>query len=252
MKLEHLSPSRINTFDQCQGKYHAQYVEGLRGEEHPLTHMGSGVHFMYEGATNCYLGKDGFPSTDPFHYLEEAIQKEAIAPDLIGLTKELTQNGLDWGYFRNINRCVGAEVEFNIVLPDKTPVVGFIDRLDAWDDLGEVIDLKTQKRAFDDATLNRNWQARVYNMAARHLRETITGKVKVSFWVLRHRVQPVWLTSDDAKCTSDDLMAKADEIRSVKEPSYSPSGLCPWCPKYDTCPAAKEGIKKRFKRKMKA
>ena len=251
MELEHLSPSRIGTFDQCQGKYHAQYVEGLRGTSHPLTFMGSCVHFMFECATNCYLGQEGFPSTDPFHYLDEAVEQEHVEKKLVSLVKKLTQNGLDWGYFRRVDRCIGAEVGFDIVLPDKTPVVGFIDRLDAWRDGGDIIDLKTQKRAFEAETLHKNWQARVYNMAGRHLVESMTGKVKVSFWVLRHQVQPVWLTADDSKRTIDDLMAKADEIRSVKEPSYKPSGLCPWCPRYETCQAAKEGISKRFKRKMK-
>jgi RecB family exonuclease len=249
MELEHLSPSRIGTFDQCQGKYHAQYVEGLRGEPHPLTNMGSAVHLMYELATNTFMGKGACESVDPLYYQDFAYKEEKCDPSLIPLARELVDNGVDWGYFRNIDKCVGAEVKFEIALPDKTPVVGFIDRLDAWDDIGEVIDLKTQKRAFESATLHKNWQARVYNMAARHLVETIKGKVKVSFWVLRHQVQPVWLTSDDAKRTSDDLMAKADEIRSVKEPDFKPSGLCPWCPKHATCPAKKMGIKKRFNRK---
>lgn len=253
MNLEHLSASRIGTFDQCQGKYHAQYVEGLQGEPHPLTDMGSAVHLMFEKATKQLIearDKQWDLYVCPTEFKEEACQECNVLPEHLGLVDQLTQNALDWGYFRNINRCYGAEVEFNLVLPDGTKAKGFIDRLDVWEDMGEVIDLKTQKRAFESETLPKNWQARIYNLASRNICESIKGKVKVSFWVLRHQVQPVWLSADDAKRTTDDLMAKADEIRSVKDPDYSPSGLCPWCPKYDTCPAAKEGVGKRFRRKM--
>jgi len=249
VELEHICPSRIGTFDQCQGKYHAKYIEKLPDTPHPLTDMGSAAHLMYEKATLTHRGQGPCESFDPLWYESFAIKECKVQSDLVPLLRELVKNGIQWGYFRNVDRCVGAEVKFDITLPDGTIVRGIIDRLDAWDDVGEVIDIKTQKRVFDSTTLHTNWQARVYNMAARHIRESIRGKVKVSFWVLRHQVQPVWLTSDDAKRTSDDLMAKADEIRAVKVPSYTPSALCPWCPKYRTCEAAHEGVKDRFRRK---
>ena len=56
MKVEHLSASRIDTYYQCQLKYHAIYDLGLKGDTHPLTVMGSAVHWMFESATNTRIG----------------------------------------------------------------------------------------------------------------------------------------------------------------------------------------------------
>jgi len=252
VELTRISPSRIGTFDQCQLKYHAKYVEKLPEVRHPLTDMGSAAHTMFELATKTHLGQGECMSFDPLEYESFAVKEHNVQPDLIPLLRELVKNGERWGYFRNVARTVGVEIRFNFNLPDGTPVEGVIDRLDVWDDIAEVIDLKTQKRAFDLSTLHENWQARTYNLAARTLHENIKGKVKVAFWLLRHQVQSVWLTSDDAKRASDDLIVKADEIRACTDPQPNPSALCRWCPKYDTCPATNEGVKSRFKRKMKA
>lgn len=252
MKLEALSASRIETFDECQLKYHAIYEEELKDKPHPLTNMGSAAHKMFELSTRARLTPGVLDLLhDPYHHEAGAVTEFDVQPDLVPLLRELTKNALDWGYFRNISRCVGVEIKFSFALPDGTGTLvrGFIDRLDVWDDVAEVIDLKTQKEPFDTSALKDKWQARIYNLAARTIQPTVKGKVRVSFWVLRHQVQPVWLTADDAKKTEEDLVAKATEIRDCTDPQPHPSGLCPWCPKYDACPAAHEGVKSRFKRK---
>jgi RecB family exonuclease len=151
----------------------------------------------------------------------------------------MTRNAVDWGYFRNIEHTVGCEIRFSFKLRDGTKVVGVIDRLDVMAPRADVLDLKTQKRELDDAKLMDNWQARIYNMGARELHPEVTESVSASFWVLRHRVQRVWLHQVHADRDRDELMRIADKIRDCKEPVPSPSGLCPWCPAYAECDAAK-------------
>lgn len=252
MKLQHLSASRIKTFEQCPMQYYAKYELGVPDDHvHPLTIMGKTLHKMFEVSTNARILGRHEAIQDPFAVMEAAIRKYSMENDLRGILKELTQNAIDWGYFRKINQCVGCEVKFYELLPDGTPVTGYIDRLDMpTPTTADIIDLKTQKRKFTDSQLENNWQADIYNWAVRRLHPQITGDVWVSFWVVRHYVQRIVRTADDAKRTEERLLAVANEIRSCTDPDIRPSMLCNWCPFKVKCPASNENMKQRLKRKM--
>jgi RecB family exonuclease len=254
MQVSHLSPSRIKTFEQCQLKYFAIYEENIEeGPPHPLTIMGSAIHKGAEEATKAIL-EDKEPLFSV--RVKEACLELQVTQENTELASELINNALRWGYERNIKKCcVGVEIPFSEFLPDGTLVKGIIDRLDIMplreQILANVIDLKTQKREFDDEKLKEEWQSVVYNWATRRIKPEVSGELSMSYWVLRHRVQRAWLTEDDAKRGEEKLMQVAESIRSVTEPEASPSALCPWCPKYDSCPASKENLKNRLKRKIK-
>lgn len=248
MEVKYLSASRIKTYDQCQLKYYGIYVEKLdQGPPHPLTVMGSGVHNGFEQGTNIILegGDPNFPALVRKHCASLGVSKPNA-----DLAVELTHNALNWGMLRNVKYCVGVEIPFYEELPDGTKVKGFIDRFDRPPRWPDIIDWKTQKRAFEKP-VETEWQSKVYNWAARVLYPEITGKIDVSYWVLRHRVQRCTMDDDDAKRSADELMAKAEEIKSCDDPQPSPSALCQWCPKQPDCPASRENLKDRLKRKMK-
>ena len=249
MKLTKLSASRIKTFEQCQLKYKAVYEDELpEPPPHPLTNMGSAVHQMFEFATRSRMRANG--SENPMDYRDAACGKFKVLPEHLALVNELTANALRWGYFRDrAKHCVGVEVEVGFELADGTGVTGYIDRLDVRPPEATVIDLKTQKKAFTTAELDENWQARIYNIGARRLRPEVTGRVKVAFWVLRHQVQPVWLTADDASRDEEALLEVARRIRDCDDPQPSPSPLCNWCPAHGSCPFEREGVKSRLRRR---
>jgi len=245
--LKHLSPSRIKTFEQCQLKYRAIYEENLEeGPPHPLTVMGKAVHKAAElGTTQAMAGQavywDGL--------VRQACASMGVSRPNMELARELVANAVKWGYLRNIEYCEGVEIKFLEELPDGTKVKGVIDRLDICPRFADVIDVKTQQRAFDEAALDREWQSVAYNWAVRRKWPEIIGDVRMSYWTLRHRVQRCTLTGDDARRGGDILMQKAEEIRSCDDPRPSPSPLCQWCPKAD-CPARGEGVKAKFKRRF--
>ena len=248
MILNYLSPSRIGTFEQCQLKYHAIYEEKLPdGPPHPLTVMGSAVHQAGEYGVQELMGKMGEPNW--MSLVRQACASMGVSKPNSELAQQLMQNALDWGYLRNVQYCEGVELHFFEELPDGTKVKGIIDRLDILPKYTDVIDLKTQSRAFDDATLDELWQTVAYNWAVRK-KWGVKGDVRMSYWVLRHRVQRCNMTEEDAKCGEEKLMKVAEEIRSCTDPQPNPSPLCQWCPKAD-CPARGEGVKDRFKRKFK-
>lgn len=247
MIIKHLSPSRIKTFEQCQLKYHAIYEEKLpEAPPHPLTVMGSAVHKAAEvGVHRLMAGRavhwDGL--------VRKTCASMGVSRPNMELAQELMRNAEKWGYLRNIERCAGLEIGFLEELPDGTKVKGVIDRLDLCPRFADVIDIKTQQRAFDEARLAEEWQSVAYNWAVRQKYPEIAGDVRMSYWTLRHRVQRCTLTESDARRGADILMRKAEEIRSCKDPQPSPSPLCQWCPKAD-CPARGEGVKKRFQRRF--
>jgi putative RecB family exonuclease len=248
MKLDHLSPSRIETFEKCPLEYFAKYDLKIEEKEvHPLTTMGSAVHKGFEDGFRALL--DGGPVPDFPNLVEGVCGEMGVTPSNTKLGVELTNNALKWGYLYNADKCVGVEIEFYLDLPDGTKVKGIIDRLD-FGRFTDVIDLKTQKREIEDAKLATRWQSRVYNWAVRKMYpEKAEEDIRFSYWVLRHRVQRCWMTQEDAKNTEQALVEMAEKIRSCNDPEPRPSALCPWCLYRDKCPVS-GSIVKRIRRRM--
>lgn len=248
MKLEHLSASRIETFYQCPLKYWAIYEKEMEETPHPLTNMGSAEHEMLKLATRARMaGERRVRMHDPLVFRDAAMRKFKVEAQYAPLLDELTGNALKWGYFRNLARTVGCELKFSFALEDGTEVTGFIDRLDIAPPEADIIDIKTQKSQFTGEELRESWQARIYNIAARRMFLEVSGKVSVSFWVLRHMVQKIWLGPHDAEADCRRLVEVAREIRVSDGRQGKPSGLCPYCP-YKECPAARMGLKERLRR----
>ena len=249
MQLKYLSASRIKTYEQCQLKYHAVYdLKYKEGPPHPLTVMGRAVHVNFDRGTEILLEGGEY---DFLKMITPVCAECGVTRPNAELARTLTKNALDWGYLRKLDRCVGSEIAFFETLSDgETQIKGLIDRLDLNMPDGDIIDLKTQQKAFDDALLGDEWQTVVYNIAARRLHPDLTGSVAVSYWTLRHRVQRVWVSLDDAKRGEDKLLRVADEIRNCTDPQPTPTPLCQWCPYKAECPAANESRKSRFKRKF--
>ena len=251
MKLQHLSASRIKTFEQCQMQYWAQYDLGMKGDySHPLTIMGKAYHKVFEVSTKARLIGNHDNLKDPFSLIKPAMRKYGVEAQYFDLLTELVGNAIDWGYFRRVDLCHWTEVKFDELLLDGTSVVGFIDRLDLLSGgRADIIDLKTQKRMFTNEQLENNWQADIYNWALRKIMPQVTGDVTVSFWVVRHHVQRVVRTADDAARTEIKLLEMANKIRECKALTMSPTVLCNWCLYKDECPAKNENVKQRLKRR---
>ena len=249
MVLEHLSPSRIKTFEQCQLKYYAIYEEKLdEGPPHPLTLMGKAVHRAAEHGVGLRM-RDEVPNWPAL--VRRACAHYGVSKPNMELARELMDNALKWGYLRNVEHCIAVEQHFLEELPDGTKVKGIVDRLDVIPPTTfDVIDIKTQQKAFNDATLNLEWQSVVYNWAVRK-KHNWTGDLSISYWTLRHYVQRCWMTARDAKLAENVLISVAQQIRDTTDPEPSPSPLCQWCPKQPDCPASRQGVKHRFKRKFK-
>jgi CRISPR/Cas system-associated exonuclease Cas4 (RecB family) len=184
-------------------------------------------------------------SCNPLTYKKEAMEEFKVDREHSKLIDDLMGNAERWGYFRNIKRTAGCELEFFIDLADGTKVKGFIDRLDLNGPEADIIDIKTQKNLFTDEELKDNWQAMIYNLATRVKYPEVTGRASVSFWVLRHQVQKVWLSSHDAEAAKEKLMEVAKEIKECDKPEAKPSYLCNYCGYKSQCTNAQDNTKSR-------
>jgi len=254
MKIEKISASALKTFEHCPLEFYAVYVLKVPPVlPHPNTLMGSTVHSMMEKASKQMIAarKSNNPVfVDPMQFKQVACEEFKVASDLYPTIDELVSNAKQWGYFKNIDKTVGCELEIGFDLPDGIHVKGFIDRLDLDLPKADIIDLKTQKNAFTSFELENNWQARIYNIGARKLYPELHGNTTVSFWVLRHLVQRVTKTALDAEWDYQLIKEKVDEIKECDDPQPNPTPLCQWCP-YLACPTRSENSHDKLRRIMK-
>lgn len=245
MKLEYLSASRISTFLQCPMKYHAVYELEMRDvTKHPLVVMGSAVHKIMELSTRArMLGHDWL--RDPVNIAESVFCKYKVESNLWDLGIKLVQNAVEWGYFDNISHTIGCELECMGELSDGILYKGIIDRLDIRGRYANIIDLKTQKRLFSKAKLNKNWQAMIYDLAIRDKYPQVEN-VTVSFWVLRHKIQEVSFDVAQSVINRSMLEEKVKQIRECESPVCKSSPLCQWCPYDIKCSKQEESIKERL------
>lgn len=202
-----------------------------------MTIFGSAIHKVIEHAT-----KENSIGTlfwrNPVDFILPTLRQYNLSTDEYGdLAIELVRNAINWKYFSDLSALKGCELPFDLTLTDdKTRIKGIIDRLDIIADSAEIMDIKTQKRAFSLLELHKNWQAKIYNIAVRKLHDFVKD-VNVSFWVLRHRKQEIVKTDVDASVDEQELIQIADYIESVKNPTATTSGLCQWCPYKNECSA---------------
>jgi RecB family exonuclease len=246
-----LSASKISTFYQCQMQYHAKYDLKIRDDNpHPLTLMGSSVHGLLEISARALASGKREYLWNPFEYKDTMYDRFKCPKDLRPLGDELTQSAIDWGYFKKLRKDTKCELGFNLDLGEGVSVRGKIDRLDVVGKKADIIDLKTQKNKYSDSELESNWQARIYNLAVREAYPEVE-EVRVSFWVLRHQVQRVWKTAEDAQEDKKELIRIAKDIVDCEKPIASVTALCDFCCYKDKCEKftsrKKHGIRKSFK-----
>ena len=246
-----LSASKISTYNHCQMQYHAKYYLKVKDDDpHPLTLMGSSVHGLLEISAKALASGRREYLWNPFDYKDTMYDRFKCPKDLRSLGDELTENAIKWGYFRKLTKNTKCEIGFNLDLGENISVRGKIDRLDVVGNKADIIDLKTQKNKYSDEELKLSWQARIYNLAVRELYPEVED-VKVSFWVLRHQVQRVWKTKEDAENDKKELIKVAKEMLACKKPIASVTALCEFCCYKDKCEKftsrKKHGIRKSFK-----
>ena len=234
MDIPHISASSLKTWDTCPLQFYADKVLAVpRSEPHDLTKVGSAVHVAFERSNN---------SGDVQGQLPDACADNGVTEDNFKeMAGSLAETCNAWGWWdgvEDLDLCE-AEQEFLLDLGNGVKVKGFIDRLDISGNTATILDIKTQARKFTADQLRDNLQADIYNLAARRLFPQIEGPIRVEFWVLRHEIQAVTRTEDDANQTEQFLRERGAELLAWpadKPPQGCIGDHCRWCNYVDDCP----------------
>lgn len=230
MELKSISASAIKTFETCPKKFYTEYVLKQKPPVHPAAATGSCLHKMFELSCKAVFENLEKEKHDPFFWRDECIKEFSVLPEYHLILDELTQKCIDWGYMSSLNIAKGFEISAQFKLPCGVEVHGYIDRLDIDRDWkANIIDIKTQKDMFNQADLEDNWQAIIYFLATINDNPLIQGDVKVSFWVLRHKIQEVMIKQSRFNELFDRINEKTVEIMNHDADECKPSGLCKFC-----------------------
>jgi len=230
MELKSISASAIKTFETCPKKFYTEYVLKQKPPTHPAASLGTCLHSMFE--RSCKAVFDGLEEgkQNPFFWRDECIKEFSVLPEYHQSLDELTQKCIDWGYMTTLDIAKGFEISAQFNLPCGIEVHGYIDRLNIDRDWkADIIDLKTQKDMFNPVGLEDNWQAVIYFLATINDNPLIQGDVRVSFWVLRHKIQDVLIKQSSFDKLLNRVNEKTVEILNHDGKECKPSGLCRFC-----------------------
>ena len=171
----HLSHSQINSWLRCPKAYQHRYIlESVpeRSSIHLL--FGTAVHDALTAEAQRRLnGELGGKAYAVSAFKEMMVAKAGITDAELDLgTKTFTEwltlgEGLVSAYFEHgpVEDVVGMEREFQLTLPDGTPMVGFLDFIVDHGDGLEVVELKTAARSYSDLQVRLAEQATAYAWA---------------------------------------------------------------------------------------
>ena len=204
--LPEFSASRFNLYKTCPRLYKMQYIEGVEGNKHVYTVMGSALHHAIE---QYYEGKQNFIPTFAGYYNEaiaSAVGSEQglVASHLIGKASTLGQTilrQLNWDQFNPTH----IEYGFKLPFPTQNPLVlmrGFIDMLTA-DEC--IIDHKSGSKKPTATELANNPQLLIYVWAYEQM---FGKKPKAVYW---HHLRTLELIEAKVMVDYDDKIKKLEE-----------------------------------------
>lgn len=204
--LPEFSASRFNLYKTCPRLYKMQYIEGLEGNKHVYTVMGSALHHTIE---SYYEGNTNFVPVFATYYNEavaSAMDSEMglVAANLIGKASQLglgILRGLNWDQFKPTHIEYGFKFPFPINNP-RVLMRGFIDMIT---EDGCIIDHKSGSKKPTATELANNPQLLIYVWAY----EQIFGKKpKAVYW---HHLRTLELVEAKVMDNYEDKIQKLEE-----------------------------------------
>ena len=232
-----LSPSKIQTYDDCPLKFKFQYV--LRIPTPPKTYfgMGTAIHAVAENMTK--LQRDGKEPTEELalEILEKRWDtssyrnqrtKEGQEKDQ---SKEMVRTYLEWAK-QNPNTPVDVEPKFEIKLNDVT-VSGKIDRVEKTPDGDyEVVDFKTGSAYKTKNTIKEDIQMNIYALGTEKLYGKIPKKTSL-FYIKSNKIVPHFIEEEKLNEFKEKLNEKIDSIFNEEfdaKPEYQKCSMCDYAP----------------------
>jgi putative RecB family exonuclease len=168
----HLSHSQVSSWLRCPRAYQHRYLLNTPQERSSIHLLfGSSVHDAIAAEAQRRMdGDEGGLEYAQDAFKEMMVAKAIITDADIDLAKKTFNEWLELGkglidaYFEHgvVDHVVELEREFNLILPDGTPLNGFLDFVVDKGDGLEVVELKTAARSYSDMQVRLAEQATAY------------------------------------------------------------------------------------------
>ena len=211
-----LSPSKIQTFEDCPLKFKFQHVLRVPTPSKTYFGMGTAIHSVAENMTK--LQKDGKESNEKLalEILEKQWdtssyrnQRTKESQDKVK-SKEMVKTYLDWAE-NNPNTPVDVEPKFKIILNDVT-ISGKIDRVEQTPEGDyEVIDFKTGYAYKTKNTIKEDVQMNLYALGTEKLYGKLPKKTSL-FYIKYNKLVPHFIKEDKLDEFKVELEKKIDSI----------------------------------------
>ncbi len=196
-----LSPSKIQTFEDCPLKFKFQHVLRIPTPSKTYFGMGTAIHLVAENMTK--LEKDGKKSTEKLalEILDKQwdtssyrSQRTKEKQDKVK-SKEMVKTYLEWAE-KNPNTPVDVEPKFKIVLNDVT-ISGKIDRVEQTPEGDyEVVDFKTGYAYKNKNTIKSDIQMNIYALGTEKLYGKLPKKTSL-FYIKFDKLVPHFIKEDE-------------------------------------------------------
>ncbi|KER05479.1 putative DNA helicase II protein, partial [Marine Group I thaumarchaeote SCGC AAA799-E16] len=228
-----LSPSKIQTYEDCPLKFKFQHVLRVPTPSKTYFGMGTAIHSVAENLTK--LQKDGKEPTEKVAL--EILEKEWDTSSYRNQrtkenqdkdkSKEMVKTYLEWAE-NNPNTPVDVEPKFRIKLNDVT-ISGKIDRVEMTPDGEyEVIDFKTGYAYKNKNTIKEDVQMNVYALGTEKLYGKIPKKTSL-FYIKFNKLVPHFIEEDKLDEFKEGLIEKIESIFNEEfdaKPEYQKCSRC--------------------------
>jgi RecB family exonuclease len=234
--------SQVRRYEQCPKSFELHYVRGLRPETtSDAAVLGKAVHASCEALVREIVA-GGAAARVSTECARAAFDRAWAAAGANGLSlyeegaKMVTDFAVDQGEVAP-DRVLALEQRFLVPAGDFA-VLGFIDRVDRLGDAAiEIIDYKTNHQLFTRAELENDLQLPLYAAAAQTLWPW-AKEVRLTFWMLRHRMRvPVQRTPEQVSEALRYMAMMAEKATSAKEFAANLGSHCAYCEHRARCEA---------------
>jgi len=228
MKIDHLSPSRLNTWKDCKYHYRLRYHDRVPTDlTTDAAEFGSFMHKVFEEI----VGK-GASSQEA---LRKYITRYEFDDKYLPRIKPIMRN------FERVNAQLGdslAEQEFELDCGGIAPFLGIIDRIVPMGDHLLILDYKTGTKELNRVEAHKDPQLMMYAYAGHRISELPFDKIMVClFYVLSGNLVKAQFEKKDIVSFVAKANTVSQEIKDTppEEATASPSWKCRWCEYREMC-----------------
>lgn len=235
-KVKYVSPSQFESFDQCPRQWWANKVKKIpQPPPTPALNIGNAVHKVCELTLLARMnGKTKYAELESV--MPVVSKKWNLNKEEADLVRFLARNAVVMGWFLfcpDGNSMSEMELKMEI---NGASVIGRADRVDkVTPSLVRIIDLKTGKRPYEESSLKKNWQSRIYGL---HALKGGAEKVVSQFWFLRLGLlgyRNVEFSDNDVGWITEEISKKIDEMREFDGSWCRRHQFCKSCPVQEEC-----------------